>query len=168
MVGDDDGGGAAEGRGASDALRRKKFADIREKLRQLTERLEPVIGRRSPEIWNCAHDPAEAPGLLDAMSRAPAPARIEDLRRDIADRAARLPCAALALARDGALVDLPPESIELRPGDDLLFAGRERARTAMLQIMRNANAAQYVLTGHDRSAGLLGRLLAPPPAARRT
>jgi hypothetical protein len=136
----------------------------------LTERLQPVIGSRSPEVWNCALEPSEAPGLLDAMSRAPAPARLDDLRRDIADRDARLPCVALVLARDGAIVDLPPESIELRPGDDLLFAGRERARTGMLQSMRNTNAAEYVLTGRDRGAGLLGRLLSPPdvPEPRRT
>jgi hypothetical protein len=72
--------------------------------------------------------------------------------------------------RDGQLTDLPAPSLELRPGDELLFAGTERARLRMRDTLLNANTAEYVLTGLSRPASVLGRLLsrlgaAPAPPA---
>jgi Trk K+ transport system NAD-binding subunit len=134
---------------------------------ELIGRLEPVVGRGSPELWSCALDAAEAPGLLDAL--AGAPATLRDLRRDTSDRDRQLPCVALLLARAGTRIELPPDATELAPGDELLFAGRDRARLAMLRMLRNANTAEYVLTGRDHTASLLGRLLGPAkPTPSRT
>jgi Trk K+ transport system NAD-binding subunit len=134
----------------------------------VTARLEPVIGAGSPEFWACALDEAEAPGLLDAASRAARAPTVGDLTRDHAARERRLPCLALLLVRDGERVELPSDAAALRPGDELLFAGREQARRKMLQTLRNANTAEYVLTGRESSASLLGRLLAAAAGPQRS
>ena len=77
----DDGGGA-EGRGAADAFRRKKFADIREKFRQLTERLEPEL-----------YGPDIAGALLlsgaDTMIKVEGRDRCVKYLRDLADQVER-------------------------------------------------------------------------------
>jgi hypothetical protein len=128
-------------------------------------RLEPVAGQGSPEVWSSTLRPSEAPGLLDAMARC-GPARLDDLGRSVSDRAARLACLPLMLARGPDRIELPPGTTELRPGDALLFAGRAPARRAMQQTLLNANTAEYVLTGRDRPSSVLARLLdrARPPA----
>jgi 4-oxalomesaconate hydratase len=53
-------------------------------------------------------------------------------------------------------------------GDELLFAGRDAARRTMEQTLLNANTAEYVLTGRDRSNSLLARLLAGRTAGQPT
>jgi voltage-gated potassium channel len=125
---------------------------------EVLARLEPVTGQGSPEVWSSTLRQSEAPGLLDAMSRC-GPARLDDLGRSISDRTARLDCLPLMLVRGADRNELPPGTTELRPGDALLFAGRERARRAMQQTLLNANTAEYVLTGRDRPSSLLARLL---------
>jgi Trk K+ transport system NAD-binding subunit len=125
----------------------------------VTARLEPIVGHGSPDFWSVALDPSAAGGLLDAVDRTGTPATLRGLTRDPADRRDSLPCTALLLVRGGALTELPAEATELRSGDELLFAGRDRARRTMLQTLLNANAAELALTGHDPAASLLGRLL---------
>jgi Trk K+ transport system NAD-binding subunit len=125
---------------------------------EVTTRLEPIVGPGSPAVWSVTLRESEAPGLLDAMKRA-GRATLDDLGRDVADRGLHLDCLPLLLVRAGQRVELPPADTELRPGDELLYAGRERARRAMTQALRNANTAEYVLTGRDRPSSVLARLL---------
>jgi voltage-gated potassium channel len=126
----------------------------------ITARLAPILGSGAPEVWGCALDPHEAPGLLDVLEHQGATATVGDLCRDIADRTRALPCLALLVVRDGERIELPGDTVALRPGDELLFAGRETARRTQRQTLLNANTAEYVVTGHDRPDSVLARLLA--------
>jgi Trk K+ transport system NAD-binding subunit len=127
---------------------------------EITSRLAPVIGNGAPEVWGRTLDTAQAPGLLDVVDHLGATITVGDLCRDIADRDLRLPCIVLLLVRDGSRTELPGDDVPLRAGDELLFAGRDAARRTMEQTLLNANTAEYVLTGRDRSNSLLARLLA--------
>ena len=65
----------------------------------------------------------------------------------------------LLLVRDGERLPLPDGDTALRAGDEILYAGRDRARRAMEQTLLNANTAEYVLTGRDRPSSILARLI---------
>jgi voltage-gated potassium channel len=132
----------------------------------IVERLRATVGDQSPEFWSSAITRAEAPGFLDAMKRAGRPVTISDLRRDSTDRNLRSVCLPLLLVRADAQIELPGDDAELRPGDEILFAGRRAARRQMFQLLRNANTAGYVLTGRDRTRGLVWRMLDRADRAR--
>jgi hypothetical protein len=124
----------------------------------LIARLEPVVGEEGPEVWSAILGKRDAPGLVDALGRLGRPARLADLVRDPADRTRTLPAVPLLLVRDGEAIDAPEPGDELRPGDEILYAGLGWARRAMRETLLNVNTADYVLTGRE-PASLLGRLL---------
>lgn len=125
----------------------------------IVERLRAIVGEHSPEFWSSAITPGDAPGLSDAMQRAGRPITLADLVRDSTDRDRRTACLPLLLIRAGAPIEVPGDDVELRMGDEVLFAGRTAARRNMFQTLRNANTAVYVLTGRDRTRGALWRRL---------
>jgi Trk K+ transport system NAD-binding subunit len=125
----------------------------------VTERLEPIVGKSSPEFWSVTLDAAAAPGMIDAVKLTGIPVTLRDLTRDPSGGHADLPCVALLLIRHGARTEQPPATTELEPGDGLLFAGRELARRTMLEMLLNASIAEQALTGRDPPSSVLGRLL---------
>ena len=125
---------------------------------EATARLEPVVGGEAPVVWSLTVREADTPGLLDALRRTGA-VRLDDLRRDPSDRNRRVDALPLLLVRKGERRPLPAGDTDLRPGDEILYAGRERARRAMDQTLLNANTAEYVLTGRDRPSSVLARLI---------
>ena len=134
----------------------------------VTARLQPIVGHGSPDFWSCTLDTTEAPGLLDAMQRWRGQATLArpDPRHRRPGRA--LPCRALLLVRDGRSIELPRghDRAARRRRDPLRRTANGRGRR-MLQTLRNANTADYVLTGRDRSSSVLARLLAGGRLASR-
>ena len=64
-------------------------------------------------------------------------------------------------ARLGPILDA------LQPGDELLFAGTMRAKTAQLDLLHNLNTCCYALTGEDRPSGWIWQTIrraGRPPA----
>ena len=122
----------------------------------LTERLAPVFGEAAPDFWNAIVGRRDAPGLVDALGRLARPPRLAELALDPGDRSRPLPAVPLLLLRAGEAIDCPDPGTELRPGDEILFAGPEWARRAMRETLLNANTAAYVLTGRAPTS-LLGR-----------
>ena len=123
----------------------------------VVERLQSIIGDQAPVFWSCALTRPKAPGWVDAMARCKRPARVRDLRRDITNRNAHSNCLPLLLVRDGESIELPEDGVELASGDHILFAGSADAQRQMMQILRNANTAEYTITGYDRSRSAVVR-----------
>ena len=99
--------------------------------------------------------------------------RIADLARNPARRDELLPIVPLYLKREDQAFELPDDGFELRPGDQVLFAGRGNARDRQQAALRNEKVRDYVVTGRDPPAGWLWQRLAGPrsnrpPGARRT
>lgn len=125
---------------------------------QTMDRLSAVVGQDAPVVWGLTVRESDTPGLVDAFRRAGG-VRLDDLLRDPADRTRRIDALPLLLVREGERRLLPDGATDLRPGDELLYAGRTRARRAMEETVLNANAAEYVLTGRDRPSSVLARLI---------
>ena len=125
----------------------------------VVERLRSIIGDQAPVFWSCALTQTRAPGLIDAMARFKRPATVRDLRRDITNRNAYSKCLPLLLVRAGDPIELPDDGVELAIGDEILFAGSADAERQMVQMLRNANTAEYIITGYDRSRSAVVRSL---------
>jgi hypothetical protein len=86
--------------------------------------------------------------------------RLEVLLRDPAAREHPLACLPLLLVRGDEETVLPDAETALAPGDRVLFAGTEAARSLQRLTLRNTNVRAYVQLGVDRPAGWLWKRLA--------
>ena len=77
-----------------------------------------------------------------------------------------LSAAAVYLVRKGQNLILPPTDTELKPGDRVLFIGRERARIRQLRFLNEPGVFDYVRTGVQTPRGWLFRKLQAIRAAR--
>jgi voltage-gated potassium channel len=124
----------------------------------LIERLQSVIGDRSPTIWSVTLNIAEAPSIYRVLMQH-GHVSTGDLVRRPSRREEPLACVPLYLQRHEESIELPGDDLELRPGDRLLFAGLTRAQREQQVLLRNDKVRDYVLTGHDPPTGWLWQRL---------
>ena len=127
--------------------------------RQLVERLQAECGDLTPAVWDIRLDAEEAPAITQALINS-RPIQLGEIMRDGADRSCRLPIVPLLVERDADSLLLPNETFVLQAGNRLLFASTLAARRDLELSLNNANELDFVLTGHENSGSLLGRLLA--------
>lgn len=127
--------------------------------RQLVERLQAECGDLTPAVWDIRLDGEEAPAITQALINS-RPIQLGEIMRDGADRSCRLPIVPLLVERGADSLLLPNETLVLQAGDRLLFASTLAARRDLELSLNNANELDFVLTGHENSGSLLGRLLA--------
>ena len=121
----------------------------------VVDRLLARCGNGTPELWRIGLDGDEAPALegrLDGHSL-----RLDDLLRDPTDRDEPLDIVPLTLLREGERTMAPAGDVLLRWGDQLLLAGRLRARSALRTTMTEVPTASYVLDGRRVPSGWLWR-----------
>lgn len=134
----------------------------------VVERLRSSLGEHSPEFWGVSLTSEHAPGLTDVMSRFRVRVRLSDLRRQLTDRDIANKSVALLLRRGSDTIVLPDDNCELQMGDALLFAGTVQAERDLLHLMRNANVAEYAVTGNEVLGGAVWRWFRGAPAAPAT
>ncbi|GAB4477359.1 MAG: hypothetical protein OHK0044_23740 [Burkholderiaceae bacterium] len=123
-------------------------------------RLRDLIGEVVPQTWAFACDPA-ALGMRRALIERPEPAlTVGHLLVDPDDRRRRLSAVALLLLQQGRDIVLPDESIALRAGDRILFAGDEEAERLQWRLLGDDAAIDYVRTGKEPPRTWVGRWLA--------
>ena len=127
--------------------------------RQLVERLQAECGDLTPAVWDIRLDGEEAPAITQALINS-RPIQLGEIMRDGADRSCRLPIVPLLVERDADSLLLPNETFVLQAGDRQLFASTLAARRDLELSLNNANELDFVLTGHENSGSLLGRMLA--------
>jgi voltage-gated potassium channel len=131
----------------------------------LLARLVDVLGDLSPAIWSITLNIAEAPAMYRLLMQ-DGRATVGDLLRNPARRDEQLEIVPLFLRRDDADVELPEDGFELRPGDQVLFAGRGGARDRQQALLRNEKVRDYAVTGSDPSTSWLWRRLLPGRSTR--
>ena len=118
----------------------------------LVERLQTTVGERAPAIWSVTMNISEAPAVYRLLMQG-GHARIGDLLARPSNRSERLPCLPLYLRRGEESFVLPEDALELKPGDQVLFAGRGISRQQQQAMLRNEKIRDYVLTGSDAASG---------------
>ncbi|HZH08526.1 MAG TPA: NAD-binding protein [Lautropia sp.] len=125
-----------------------------------------TVGNASPRNWEFRCDTLQ-PGMFGAFFQTyQDPPRIRHLLVDPTDRERTLAAAAVYLIRKGQNLMLPSADTELKPGDRILFIGRERARLRQLRFLHEPGVFDYVRTGVQTPRGWLFRKLEAMRAAR--
>jgi voltage-gated potassium channel len=132
------------------------------------ELIMATVGDSSPRNWEFRCDTLQ-PGMFGAFFQtSQEPVQIRHLLIDPANRESRLTAAAVYLVRKDQTLMLPPPETELKPGDRILFIGRERARIRQLRFLYEPGVFDYVRSGVQTPQGWLFRKLNEWRAARVT
>jgi Trk K+ transport system NAD-binding subunit len=123
----------------------------------LTDRLTEHCGTQLGALWKVRLNPAEAPSLGPWLERGAL--RLGDLLRSPDDREQRLPAVPLLLLRGEDSVLGPDDGHLLRPGDELLLAGRPLARRALEKSLMVDAVPEYLVSGRRVPSGWLWRRL---------
>ena len=133
---------------------------------RMVDRLVERCGRGTPDLWRVrlGHDEAPAlEGRLDGDGL-----RLGDLLRDPADRERPLDIVPLTLLRNNERTMAPAEDVLLREDDELLLAGRLRARAALETTFSDVSVASYVLSGRRVPSSWVWRRLTRVDSAGRS
>jgi Trk K+ transport system NAD-binding subunit len=123
----------------------------------LVERLVERCGTGSPELWEVAMTPTEAPAAVRVLGRHPI--LLGDLLRDPLDRDQKVDVVCLMLDSFDGTVLTPPDDHLLRPGDRLLLAGLPSGRHSMESTLLVDSSAAYCLSDEPAATGWLWRRL---------
>lgn len=115
----------------------------------LIARIEARCGPRVPFIWAVYLNARGAPAIADWFARPNAALALGELMRDPAARERPLAAIALMVVRGGEIIPCPEDGFALAPGDEILVAGRSRARRHLLETLQRPATREYVLIGHD-------------------
>jgi Trk K+ transport system NAD-binding subunit len=126
----------------------------------LLERMTRRMGWTVPEIWSERINLSRAPALYRRLMHGET-VTIDQLLRSHANRYEYIACEVLYMARDSTNpLAIPISTTPIRPGDELLLAGRPGARTAFELNISNEHALSYILTGDDLRGSWLWNKLA--------
>ena len=133
----------------------------------LLEELTGRFGWDVPCVWSVSINLLQSPAVYRVMMRHEARLSLSALlRAPVTDRPP-LACTPLLLLREGDPPRyLPDGELEIRLGDQLLFAGTEEARRDLGMTLFNGHTLQFVLTGRDLPGGLIWEWLAQRREAR--
>ena len=124
----------------------------------LTERLSPLTGEETPDLWTVTLTPGETPTLSAVLERGET-VQLGQLLADPGDRQLHLQALPLLRVHGGEVSLLPDESTLLAAGDRLLFCGRLGVESRMQWTLNNAHTLRYLRTGEVRAEGTVWQWL---------
>tara|TARA_R110001583_G_scaffold195420_1_gene373079 strand:- start:90161 stop:91912 length:1752 start_codon:yes stop_codon:yes gene_type:complete len=126
----------------------------------LLDRMTRRLGWTVPDVWSERINLSRAPALYRRLMRGET-ITIDQLLRSHGNRNEFLACEVLYLVRDDDddLV-IPAANTAVRPGDELLLAGRPGARGRFGFNIANEHSLNYILTGTDLPGGWIWEKLA--------
>ncbi len=125
--------------------------------KKILDRLVARIGTESPDHGRVTIANRDTPAVRRWLRNRTL--TIGDLLRDPADREKPLPVIVVEMLRHGARTILPPDDLELRIGDKLVYVGRPQALTDLGEAMYDDSTLQYLVTGRDVPTSLVWRLV---------
>jgi Trk K+ transport system NAD-binding subunit len=132
----------------------------REFAREVIERLTAAVGNGTPRAWRFQCDVMQ-PGMFTAFFQKQAgPLRVHHLLADPVDPDSRVAAMALMCERRQESILLPPDDMVLKPGDSLLFVGRDAARQLQARYLSDPHSVEFALTGIEPPRSWLLRRLA--------
>lgn len=130
-------------------------------------KLRPLTGDALPDVWSIVIEPETATAARYAVDEG-REVTISSLMRDPTQRDRMLPVVPLVLERSGELTLMPAPAIELRPHDEVLFAGSLASRPLQELTVAFDHVLEYVLTGREPPQGLVWDWLQRRRARRGT
>jgi Trk K+ transport system NAD-binding subunit len=119
---------------------------------EVASRIVGVVGEVVPDVWSVEIEPLSAGAVCDSL-RQQHKLQLLHLCLDPRSRQDRLTCLPLYLLRGRQGFVMPDETMELQPGDSVLFCGTYGIAERMRWVLQNANALHYVVTGDEAPAG---------------
>ena len=111
-------------------------------------RLQGLCDGRTPAVWGLKLNISEAQAAYRALMQ-DRRMTLGEILRDGTDRSQPLPAVTLLIRREDQLILLPPDSLPLAPGDELLIASSLAARRNLELTLYRPGELDYVLTGHE-------------------
>jgi len=132
----------------------------RDFARQVIERVTDAVGSGAPRAWRFQCDVMQ-PGMFTAFFQKPGePLQVRHLLANPVDPSSRLAAVALMCERRQESILLPPDDLPLKPGDQLLFVGREAARLLQQRYLTDPHSVEFALTGAEPPRSWVLRRLA--------
>jgi voltage-gated potassium channel len=126
--------------------------------KSLIERLWPITGNVSPDLWAVDVSDVGAPAVREALDQGRS-IRLKHLIMDPRNRDDQLPCLPLLLKRAEEERLMPDENLELRLGDKILICGQPDAIERMRWVLKDRATLGYFETGETPPEGALFRWL---------
>ncbi|HEY0509814.1 MAG TPA: NAD-binding protein [Blastococcus sp.] len=133
---------------------------------QLVERLTTLCGSRLQALWKIRLTPQDAPAVSSWLTAGDA--RLGALLRNPEARDQPLHAIVLLVLRGSEVTLAPDGDFLLRPGDELLLAGRPAARRALATLLMVEGVLEYVVTGRRVPSSWIWRRLTSTGAASQT
>jgi voltage-gated potassium channel len=130
---------------------------------QLVERLTTLCGSRLQALWKIRLTPQDAPAACSWLTAGDA--RLGTLLRNPEARDQPLHAIVLLVLRGSEVTLAPDGDFLLRPGDELLLAGRPAARRALATLLMVEGVLEYVVTGRRVPSSWIWRRLTSTGAA---
>jgi voltage-gated potassium channel len=127
---------------------------------RLLDRLVHACGDEAPDMWSIRLSDDTAPALQGHLQRRTL--TLADLLRDPGERDRLLDIVPLMLLRDDQRLMAPDGDTTLRTNDELLLAGRLRARGALHLTLSDPTTAAYAVDGRRVPSSWIWRRLSRP------
>lgn len=125
---------------------------------ELQEELERVGRGVIPDIWSF-HVTERSAEAVTAVLEGGGVVTVGDLMRNPSDRDRRVRAKVLMVSRLRKNFEDVADDFEVHRGDEILFAGNPRSKSAIELTLRNANALTYALGGSGGSGGFVWQWL---------
>lgn len=133
---------------------------------QLISQLVEIVGENVPETWAIKIDAYHAPAVYNFLSWGKS-ITLDQLIRDPGNRDLKLDLVPLLLLRDNQPILQPETSIELLPGDRILFCSTPSAKDALPLTLSKYKALSYILDGNEIPEGIVWRWVSSKLKARK-
>ena len=121
---------------------------------ELVSRISALVGHCVPELEEVRIDDYHAEAVTDALDEGEH-VRIGEILHDSWQRDRQIPCIVLMIRREQENLLLPPDDMELKPGDRLLVCAGYGGLRRLYWNLQNAGILSYVRTGEVRKHGWL-------------
>ncbi|MDH5513056.1 MAG: NAD-binding protein [Gammaproteobacteria bacterium] len=125
----------------------------------LIEYMRPLLGGVTPVLWTVGITEEEAPAVEKSLQSGEN-LTVSLLLLDPHDRDQRLQAMALMMKRGKEEHLLPKDDMDLKPGDRILFCGREGMATRQRRTLMNPNVIHYLVSGETIPDGTIWRWFA--------
>jgi Trk K+ transport system NAD-binding subunit len=123
--------------------------------REVTEGLAARVTTKSPEVRPLRVNQHETPAVVRWLEHRTL--SLGDLFRSPNDRDAHIAATTLLLVRGKKRFVLPDEETELRPGDEIVIAGRPAAFGSQTEVIYDDSTLHRVVTGREVPTSWFGR-----------